>query len=156
MGKILAGASTLALLLSGAAQAQEYYGPPPAPPYSAGGGYAAAGDCRFTLAGVHAGVTLLGVEVGGGVRASLPADCPQEASYGGEPVGAVQPYGVQPSAYGYQGGYPPPQGYYPQPAAYPQPVAYPAPYASPSYAPAPYGYAPPPCGCQASVVYQPY
>jgi hypothetical protein len=166
MLKMLLAASAVSVMFAGAASAQGYYVGAPAPPYSVGG-YGGGGDCRFTLAGVHASVTVLGLEVGGRVGASVPTDCgvesgpapwqaggvayqrpygpPYEQPYGppyAEPYGAAQPYGYQP--YGYQRGYA-------GPPSYPQPVAYPAPqpYGYPA------GYAQPPCGCQ-QVAYQPY
>ncbi len=147
MLKMLLAASALSVLWAGAAGAQGYYGGPPAPPYSVGGyggGYG-GGGCRFTIAGVHAGVTVLGIDVGGRVGASVPTDCggdqgpvqPGPVAYAqpyAQPYGPPpQPYGAA-QPYGYQGGYA-------------QPVAYPAPQ--------PYGYPPQPCGCQ-PVAYQPY
>ncbi len=78
-------ASAAAVMLagaSGAAQAQGYYGggdlPPPPYAYAGvgyGGGY--GGGCgrdRFTLVGAHAGVTVLGVDLGAGAGLSVPTD----------------------------------------------------------------------------------
>ena len=139
--KMLAvAAAAISALAANAAHAQSYYGP--TPPYGSGAyGYAgSSGDaCGFTLAGVHAGFTVLGIDVDGGARARVGWGC------GGGDSGAA--YAPPPS-------YPAPYqdtGYYNQPA-YPAPVAYPAP---PMYQQPAYGYAPP-CGCQGAMAYQPY
>jgi hypothetical protein len=132
-------AAAITALAGGAAHAQSYYGP--TPPYGSGAygsgayGYAgSAGDtCGFTLAGVHAGFTVLGIDVDGGARARIGGEC------GGGYSGAA--YAPPPS-------YPAPyqdSGYYNQPA-------YPAP---PMYQQPAYGYAPP-CGCQGALGYRPY
>ncbi len=132
-------ASAAALMLAGmggAAQAQSYYGQGdlPPPPYAyAGGGYDAGygggrgGGCgqdRFTLVGAHAGVTVLGVDLGAGAGLSVPTD-----GYcgGGAPAFQPRPYAPAPMAY-YQGYE---QTYAPPPPPAPPPMAY--------------GY---PCGCQ--------
>ena len=155
MHKILIGAAALALLAAGSASAQGYYDHGPRPPYGTGAYVGVGGgdaDCNFTLAGAHAGVTLLGINLGGGARLSVPGGC--GGDYGGQvaysapppqppqPYYAAQPYGYQqpvyqPPAYGYQAGY---QGGYAAPVAYPAPT---------------YSYPSQPCGCQ-PVVYQPY
>ncbi len=146
MFKMLVGAGSLAVLFAGAAGAQGY-DPGPRPPYATGA-YIGVGvgdpDCSFTIAGAHAGVTVLGINIGAGARVGVPTGgCARDAgppAYGDrpQPYPAAQPYGYPPPAYGYQGGgY---QGGYAQPVAYPQP--------------APYGYPAPPCGCQPA--YQPY
>jgi hypothetical protein len=139
-----------AALMAGAtaASAQPYYGYdelPPAP-YQVEGG-AAYGGCgvdRFTLVGAHAGVTVLGVDLGAGAGLSVPTGggCaapaesyaprayapPAPAAYAPPPYAPqpyeAQPYEVQaygpPPAYGYQPAYGYPQGYpQPMPAAYP-------------------------------------
>lgn len=155
----LVGAAALVLLSTGAAQAQGYdSGPRPA--YAAAGGYYGGdGDCRFTLAGAHAGVTVLGINLGAGARLSLPIGCGYDAAQvayaAPQPYAPPQPYyppqGYAP-AYGYQGGYPGGypasyQGGYAPPVVYAQPAAYPQPAA--------YGYAAAPCGCQ-PMGYRPY
>jgi hypothetical protein len=162
MLKTLIGASALAVLFAGAAQAQSYYGAAPRAPYATGA-YIGVGvgspDCSFTLVGAHAGVTVLGINAGAGARIGLPGGCRDDGpdayarpvaqpyrdqayySNGGPPP---PPYGYQGGGYGYQGGY---QGGYAAPVAYPQPSPYPA---APTYG---YGQ---PCGCQPPVVYQPY
>ena len=151
MLKMLLSALALTTLLAGAANAQGY-DQGPRPPYATGA-YIGVGvgspDCSFTIAGAHAGVTVLGINLGGGARIGLPGSCGPDvapAAYGPppQPTYAPQPYGYPPPAYSFQGdgyqgaGY---QGGYAQPVAYPQP--------------APYGYPPPPCGCQPAV-YQSY
>ena len=154
MFKMLLGACALTAVFAGAASAQGY-DPGPRPPYATGA-YIGIGagnpDCSFTIAGAHAGVTVLGINIGAGARVGLPGGCARDAgpaAYGPppqpgyadqpQPYPAAQPYGYPPRgyappAYGYQGG------------GYAQPVAYPQ--------PAPYGYPAPPCGCQPA--YQPY
>jgi hypothetical protein len=159
--KILSLAAAIALLAGGAAHAQAYDG---TPPYAAGGygGYGDGGDCQgFTIAGVHAGVTVLGVNVGAGGRARIGGDCrgggqayaPQPAYQGGGYQGAG--YGYQQQGYQDQGG-----GYYGQPQ-YAQPI-YAQPQYAPAYAaPAAYGYGqqvyaqPAPCGCGQAYGYAP-
>lgn len=135
---ILAGAlASGALLAGGGAQAQGYgyggYGvgvgagvgfgyDGGAPAYAgAGYGYAPYRPHGFTLAGVRAGVTVLGVDIDGSAKLTI-------------------------GAHDWNRGYaPPPAPYYPPappPQPYPEPVAYPqAAYAAPSYG---YGYG---CGC---------
>ena len=153
--KILALAAAATVLAAGAAHAQDYG----APPYASGGyGYANynGGDCEgFTIAGAHAGVTVLGINIGGGARARIGDDC------GGYHGGGYAPQ-PQPVYQGYQDqGYQPQYvngGYYNAPS-YAQPAAYPyqPAYAQPVYAQPSYGYAPQPCGCQAQYGYaQPY
>lgn len=137
-------AAALALLNAGAASAQAY-DQGPRPPYATGAYIGVGGgdpDCSFTIAGAHAGVTVLGINIGAGARIGVPTGCEAApAAYAQQPP--PPPPAPPPPSYGYQGGY---QGGYAPPAAYySQPVAYPAPYV----------YAPPPCGCQA-VVYNPY
>jgi hypothetical protein len=137
--KMLAvSAAAIAALAGGAAHAQSYYGP--TPPYGSGApagayGYAgSAGDaCGFTLAGVHAGFTVLGIDVDGGARARIGGEC------GGGYTGAA--YAPPPS-------YPAPYqdtGYYNEPP-------YPA---TPTYPQPAYGYGPS-CGCQGVMGYRPY
>jgi len=152
MHKILIGAAALALLAAGSASAQGYYDHGPRPPYGTGAYVGVGGgdaDCNFTLAGAHAGVTLLGINLGGGARLSVPGGC--GGDYGGQVAYSAppaQPYyqqpAYQPPGYGYQGAYQAGYGYQ---GGYAAPVvAYPAPvYAYPSQ----------PCGCQ-PVAYQPY
>jgi hypothetical protein len=148
--KIWALAVSGCVLAAGAAHAGEYG----APPYSVGGyaGYDGGGCEGFTLAGANAGVTVLGISVGGGASARIGGGCGggyQGAAYASAPV--------------YQGGYP--QGGSYGPPAYAQPVYAPVAYPSqPAYAPPPYGYPQPGygygqrCGCQSQppAVYQPY
>ena len=146
---------------AGAAQAQPEYGYgqlPPAPYQEVGGGY--EGGCNrenFTLLGAHAGVTVLGVDLGASAHLGVPVDegCGGYAA----PAYAPRPYAPpeQPANYGP----PPPYAYAQQ--GYQE--GYQG-YAEPSYAmqgpPAPgYGYAPmaepmqqgwgyaAPCGCAA-------
>ncbi len=131
--KILAASAAAAMLAGGAgvAQAQGSYGDLPPPPYAyGGGGYGGGygGGCghdRFTLLGVHAGVTVLGLDAGASAHLSVPTD---GACEGGRPAFTPRPY-AQPMGYGYQGYE---QTYAPPPPRSPPPMAY--------------GY---PCGCQA-------
>lgn len=155
MHKLLMIALAASTAMAGAAHAQAYDGPRPA--------YAAAGwsdddGCRggrFTLAGAHAGVTVLGVDVGAsaGLHVGLHDRCRgggRPVVYAPAPAGyAPQPYG--PTSYGQDGGYGQAVGY-PDPAyaapAYPPPAygqvsGYGYGYAAPTG----YGYGPPPCGC---------
>ena len=177
--RILGFAAAIAVLAAGVAHAQAYDG---TPPYASGGyaGYS-GGDCDgFTIAGAHAGVTLLGISVGGGARARIGGDCrgggaayaPPQAYQGGGYQGGYQDAGYQPQPYqaqgyqgqgyqgqGYQGqgGYYNQQGYAPQPAYYPPvyvaPAAYPAAYAPMGYGQPVVGYAPP---CPQQYGYAPY
>jgi len=147
--KMLAASAALSLLALGSAHAQDYG----APPYGSGAyGYAGfnGGGCDgFTIAGAHAGVTVLGIDIGGGARARIGGDC-----------------------HGYGAGYapppPPPEypgpymngGYYNQEPAYAAPVAYPAApvYAAPAYGYSSYTYVQQPmyaapCGCVAYPAY---
>lgn len=124
---LLAGAlASAALMAGGGAHAQGFgagvgvgYGydaPPPA--YAAYGyGYAPYRPHGFTLAGVRAGVTVLGVDIDGSAKLTI-------------------------GAHDWNRGYapPPPAPYYP-PAPPPQPMYEPQPYPQPMYQPA-YG-----CGC---------
>ena len=134
---IAATAAAWMLAGAGAAQAQGYYGGelPPLPYAYAGGGYGGegygggGGGCgqdRFTLLGAHAGVTVLGVDLGASAHLGVPVD---EECGGGAPAFQPRPYAPAPMAYGYQG------------------------YGEQGYAPPPppqmtygYGY---PCGCMA-------
>ncbi len=152
--KILALAASGALLAAGAAHAGDYG----APPYSAGGyaGYDGGGCEGFTIVGAHAGVTVLGINVGAGGRARIGGDC---AGYSGAAyTPPLQPYPqpvYQDQGYAAQGGYYNQGGY--APVAYPQP-AYPQPvYQQQAYPQPGYGYAPQPCGCAPQYGYaQPY
>jgi hypothetical protein len=144
---MLFAAGVLAALFAGAASAQGY-DPGPRPPYATGA-YIGLGagdpDCSFTIAGAHAGVTVLGINLGAGARVGLPGGCAADVRQ----VGYGQPYGPPPRPlYADQ----PQPNYPPQPYGYPQqgyapPVAYPP--------PGPYGYPAPPCGCQPAA-YRPY
>ena len=92
----------------------------------------AYGGCRqdrFTLVGARAGVTVLGVDLGGSAHLSVPVD----SECGGGPAFEPRPYAPPPApmAYGYYQGYQ--QTYAPPPP--PQPPM--------NYG---YGY---PCGCMA-------
>ncbi len=147
-GLILGSCAAAALLAAGAVHAQAYDG---TPPYASGPGYGAApsagygGDCEgFTIVGAHAGVTVLGINVGAGGRARIGDDCRGGGAYP-PPAPAYAP-GYQGAAYqgsAYQGGYP--GGY--QDAAY-QPQAYaaypPEAYQSDAGQGAYYNQAPPP------------
>ncbi len=139
--KCLAAAAAISMLAAGAAHAGDYGGTPPYE--SAAYGYAGydSGCGGFTLAGVRAGVTVLGVNLGAGVRASLGGGCGRHIDGGGAVYASPAPV--------YQQGYPGPGygGGFGQ--AYPSPAAFPAPgYAQPGYPQPGYGYAPQPCGCQ--------
>jgi hypothetical protein len=133
-----------AMFAAGGAQAQGYgyqgYGyqgddlPPPA--YAYYGHQYGGGGCggRFTIVGAHAGVTVLGIDIGGGASASIPLYCDRGQGYA-------------PQAYA-----PPPQPVY-QPPVYQPPVYQPPQYAPQAYyaPPAPMyppQYAAPPCGCE--------
>lgn len=159
MLKMLFGAAAMASIIgaslaAGSASAQGYYDRGPRPPYGTGAYMGVGGgdaDCSFTLAGAHAGVTLLGINLGGGARLSVPGGCSGDhggqVAYSAPPPPPPQPYGYQPPGpppgYGYQGAYQAGYGYQ---GGYAAPVAYPAPG---------YVYASQPCGCQPAV-YQPY
>ena len=152
--KILALAAVSVMGIASVAHADEY-GAGPRPPYATGA-YIGLGlgspDCSFTIAGAQAGITILGVSLGGGARLGVGGGChehyrdaqyaPPPAYGGGYPAPAYQQGGYQQGGYqqggyygggyqtgGYQGGY--------------APVGYPA---------------PPPCNCQGQspMVYQPY
>jgi hypothetical protein len=143
----LAAATTM--LAAGAAHAQDYGTPPYAGSGAYGyGGYSGASCGGFTIAGVRAGVTVLGFDLGAGTR----------FSFGGGGCGG----GYAPAA---ASSYAPPQpqasggGYYNQAGGGypPAPYAYQQQYAAPAYS---YGGGAP-CGCQGagayqSVAYQPY
>ena len=102
-----AGAAAAAAIAgsAGVAGAQPYYGYgqlPPAP-YEVYGGGGAGGGCggdRFTLLGAHAGVTVLGVDLGAGVGLSVPTGYCGEA----QPESfQLRPYAMEepaPAAYG--------------------------------------------------------
>ena len=137
---VLAGAlASGALLAGGGAHAQGYgygvgggvgygYGYDSGTPAYAGGGYGYAPyrPRGFTLAGVRAGVTVLGVDIDGSAKLTIGA---HDWGHGGYARSYAPP--------------PPPQPYY-EPS-YPQPVAYPQPtYALPTYG---CGCAPPPPPC---------
>ena len=79
MNKLLLIGLTVMLATSGAAQAQGY-GPRPA---YAEGGYGDGCERAVTLAGAHAGVTVLGLSVGGSgeLHAGIPGGC--RGGYGG-------------------------------------------------------------------------
>ncbi len=113
-------AAALAVLGGGATQAHAYDGgylPPPAYAYSgydygaAGAGEECGGD-SFTLAGAHAGVTVLGVDLSGGARLSI-----------GDQGVCHRHHHVRYAARGYAP--PPPQPVYQQPAYAPPPMPYP-------------------------------
>jgi len=158
MLKMLIGSSALGLMCVSAASAQGY-DPGPRPPYATGayiGIGAGEPDCSFTIAGAHAGVTVLGVNLGAGARVGVPLSCGPEppaayrTAYGPAPqqVYADPPQPYAPArAYGYpppiylQPAYGYPGGGYAQPNIYPPPPAY--------------GYPAQPCGCEAAP-YQPY
>ncbi len=165
MSKLLMGTAALLALSVGAlsagmASAQSYYGPGPRPPYATGA-YLGLGfgepDCSFTIAGAHAGVTVLGVNLGGGARLGIPgAGACQDG--GAAPVAYQQQYAPPPPpAYppaqpyyadqGYQGGGYQGGGYYNQ-GGYPAPVAYPQPVYGGGYQQ--------PCNCGGPVAYWPY
>lgn len=153
MRTISAALGALALMAAGAANAQGYEGRYATGAYVNVG--AGNGDCGFTIAGAHAGVTVLGIRAGAGARVGLPGGC----RYDAPPAYAGQAYA--------QPGYGPPQPYYASQAyggevsyyqqGYAQPAYGPPAYAQPVYAPPPapaYGQ---PCGCQPGpAVYQPY
>ena len=136
--KVLALAAVSVLSIASVAHADEY-GAGPRPPYATGA-YIGLGlgspDCSFTIAGAQAGITILGINLGGGARLGLGGGCHdhyRDAQY------------APPPAYqgGYQGGYQ--SGGYQSGGyqrVYPAPAAYPAPYAQPC--------------CQQPVVYAPY
>ena len=129
MGYAAMAAAAATLMLAGAAQAHPYYdqGELPPPPY----GYAqvnSGGGCHtdhFTLLGAHAGVTVLGVDLGASAHLGVPVE---RSCGGGSEVIAPRAYAP-----------PPPMPYSPPPYAY---------QGEPGY-----GYAPPPrpmawgCGC---------
>jgi hypothetical protein len=130
-----------AVLLPSLAQAQDYGGPPGGSDAYGYARYDGASCGGFTIAGAHAGITVLGISVGAGARARAGEDCPR----------AAPPAPPVPAAYG-------PEAYAPSaPAPYP---AYAPAYAPPGYSYAlpsypveqvwvspPYSYAPSPCGC---------
>ena len=109
------------------------------PPYAyadggyGGGGYGGGGGCgqdHFTLLGAHAGVTVLGVDLGASAHLGVPVD---SECGGGSPVFVPRPYAPPPPApmtYGYQG--------------YGEQSYAPEGYAPPPQPPMTYGY---PCGC---------
>jgi hypothetical protein len=141
--KVLALAAVSLLGIAGAAHADEY-GPGPRPPYATGA-YIGLGlgspDCSFTIAGAQAGVTILGINLGGGARLGVGGGCHDQYR-----DSAYAPPPPPPPAYG--GGYPSP--------AYPQGGYQQGGYQT-GYAPVGYP-APPPCNCQGQppMVYQPY
>ena len=150
---IAAAAAAVLATGAGAASAQPYYGYgqlPPAPYQVYGGGYyGGGGGCggdRFTLLGAHAGVTVLGVDFGGGLGISVPygdyCGAAQQESYAPRPYAPVE---SPPAAYGPPPAYPQyaPQSYAPAPA-----YGYQG-YAAQSYGPPPQAY-PSPCGCGAT------
>ena len=116
------------------------YGELPPPPYQEVGGAepAACERDNFTLLGAHAGVTVLGLDLGASAHLGVPVDgdCGQsyaQPAYEPRPLAPPEP----PPAYG------PPPVYYAMPA--PPPMVYSPP--QPQYAPA-WGYGAP-CGCAA-------
>ncbi len=133
-------AAALAVLGGGATQAQAQaheggYLPPPAyaysqyPTYDYGDrGYREDCGDSFTLAGAHAGVTVLGIDLDGGARLAVgdQGRCHhhQHRAQHAPPAYAQPAPPPPPVSYGYRG-YAPPQPMYQQPA-----------------------YAPPPCGCE--------
>ena len=136
--KVLALAAVSVFGIASAAHADEY-GPGPRPPYATGA-YIGLGlgspDCSFTIAGAQAGITILGINLGGGARLGLGGGCHEH----------YRDAGSAPSAPAYGGGYP-------APAYQTQGGYYGGGYQN-GYAPVGYP-APQPC-CQAPVVYQPY
>lgn len=133
-------AAAFAVLGGGATQAHAYesgYLPPPAYAYSqyptydyAEGGYEKDCGDRFTLAGAHAGVTVLSIDLDGGARLAVGGGCHHHhhpVRYAAPPAPPAPPPG-----YGYPA-YAPPQPMYQQPM-----------YQQPAYAPPP----PMPCGCE--------
>ena len=167
--KAMAAGAAAAMLagVAGVAQAQPGYGgygygEPPPPPYQevGGGPPAACGRDNFTLLGAHAGVTVLGLDLGASAHLGVPVDgdCGQGAAAPAyeprpyappEPAGYAPPpeYGPPPSPCGEpacgQPQYDQPQYGQPQ---YAQPE-YPPVYAQPAYMPQPWGmqgYAPAP------------
>ena len=135
--KILALAAVSVLGMASVAHADEY-GAGPRPPYATGA-YIGLGlgspDCSFTIAGAQAGITILGISLGGGARLGVGGGCHEhyrDAQYAPPPPPAYQG--------GYQGGGYQSGGYQ---RGYAAPIGYPA---------------PPPCNCQPQppVVYQPY
>ena len=153
--KILAASAALSLLAAGAAQAQDYG----TPPYGSGAygyaGYGGNGCEGFTIAGAHAGVTLLGFNLGGGARLGFDGGGCGGGGYA-PAAGPAYPRGdyVNGGYYNQQDAYPP--------QAYAAPVAYAAPpvvyapaytYSQPVYAAPSYVQ---PCGCQGYPAYQGY
>ena len=144
---VAAGAAAVMLAATaGAAQAQpgygygEGYGELPPPPYQEVGGAGAivCGRDNFTLLGAHAGVTVLGLDLGASAHLGVPVDgdCSQvyaQPAYEPRPLAPPEP----PQGYG------PPPVYYAMPAP---PMVY-SPAPQPQYAPA-WGYGAP-CGCGA-------
>lgn len=119
-----------AVFAAGGAQAQGYYsgGDLPPPAYAYDGQQYASPECgRFTIVGAHAGVTVLGIDIGASGSASVPY-CNGGQDYA-------------PQAYA-----PPPQPVY-QPPVYQPPVYQPQYYAPRQPAYPPQCCAPPPCGC---------
>jgi hypothetical protein len=154
--KILAAAAALTMLAAGAAHAGDYGRPPYASGAYGYAGYDGGGCGGFTLAGAHAGVTVLGINVGARAQARIGGGC--EGGSGGAAYAAPQPAYQDPA---YQGPSQGSGGYYGQPVyqpAYAAPAAYPAPaYAPQAYPQPPYGYAPQPCGCAPAYGYaRPY
>ena len=146
--KLLAAGAALSMLALGSAHAQDYG----TPPYGSGAygyaGYGGGGCEGFTLAGAHAGVTLLGFNLGAGARFGFDGGC------GGGYAPAAAP--AYPAGNYVNGGYYNQQEAYPP--AYAAPAAYPAPpvvYAVPTYTYAQPVYAQP-CGCQGYPAYQGY
>jgi hypothetical protein len=138
---------TLKMLAAGVAQAQDYGTPPYAGSGAyAYGGYSGASCGGFTIAGVRAGVTVLGFDLGAGTRFSFGGG----GCGGGYAPAAASSYAQPPQAAG--------GGYYNQAGGgYPPPYASQQQYAAPAYSSG--GGAP--CGCGGAagyqgVAYQPY
>ena len=124
--------TVLALMAGGASAQPEYgYGQLPPPPYAYSGGYGEAtpsscgGGDGFTLLGAHAGVTVLGVDLGASAHLGVPAGSACEAP---PPAFTPRPYAppqYAPTGYAEQGeefqggygqqGYPEGEGYAPPP-----------------------------------------
>jgi hypothetical protein len=134
--KMLAAvAAATTMLAAGAAQAQDNGTPPYAGSGAYGyGGYSGASCGGFTIAGIRAGVTLLGFDLGAGTRFSFGGGgC--GGGGGGYAPAPVSSYAPPPPASG--------GGYYNQAGGgYPPPYAYQQQYAAPAY-----GSGGAPCGC---------
>ncbi len=112
MGYTVIAAAAAALMLAGAAQAQPYYGEGdlPPPPYAyvrTGHGGGGCHEDHFTLLGAHAGVTVLGVDLGASAHLGVPYERGCGGGYAEEivPRAYAPPPPVQyaPPSYAYQG-----------------------------------------------------